>query len=96
MLLCKFCKEFAPTFEETARILAPTEDIILAEIDIEKNTIPVQLDKLPSLFMISKKKNEEGKKIKLMYSDDRNLIDLLTFIAQTSGTSQLKFVDEEF
>lgn len=93
---CKFCQQFAPTYEELARILKPSKNLIIADIDIEKNTLPLGDISLPFVALFPRIKDSNVMhKTKVLYKQDRNLIDMLFFVGKY-GNIDLDFIKEDF
>ena len=88
---CKFCVEFAPTFEELARVVSPSKQIIIAEIDVKENFVPIKIEKLPTMVLFTK---EEVRK-NIIYEYDRNLFDMIAFLRRFSG-AEVEVIKEDF
>ncbi len=88
---CKYCKEFAPTFDELARVVAPSKDILVAEVDIKENFVPIQIKSLPLVILFTK----GDPKNNIIYEFDRNLLDLILFLRYYSNT-EVETIKEDF
>lgn len=86
---CKFCAEFGPTYEELARILRKSNSLIIAQIDVQDNYVPVPIKGLPTVILYPK-----GEKKSLLFEYDRNLSDLISFIYSSSNSTDL-IIDED-
>lgn len=88
---CKYCKEFSPTYNELARVLQPMTDLIIAEVDVKENFVPIRITSLPTVLLFTKEENKKN----LIYEFDRNLMDLIRFVRFYSN-AEFKTIDEEF
>ncbi|KAG8485210.1 hypothetical protein CXB51_021276 [Gossypium anomalum] len=85
-LWCGHCKSLAPTYEKVATVFKMEEDIIIANLDVDKNRgigEKYEVGGLPTLKLFSK-----GNKAGGDYNGDRDLGDLVTFINEKCGTNR--------
>ncbi|PPR99171.1 hypothetical protein GOBAR_AA21491 [Gossypium barbadense] len=83
---CGHCKSLAPTYEKVATVFKMEEDIIIADLDVDKNrgiSEKYEVCGLPTLKLFSK-----GNKAGEDYNGDRDLDDLVNFINEKCGTNR--------
>ncbi|TYH04988.1 hypothetical protein ES288_A08G049400v1 [Gossypium darwinii] len=83
---CGHCKSLAPTYEKVATVFKMEEDIIIADLDVDKNRgigEKYEVCGLPTLKLFSK-----GNKAGEDYNGDRDLDDLVNFINEKCGTNR--------
>ncbi|KAK5810833.1 putative disulfide-isomerase A6 [Gossypium arboreum] len=83
---CGHCKSLAPTYEKVATVFKMEEDIIIADLDVDKNRgigEKYEVGGLPTLKLFSK-----GNKAGEDYNGDRDLDDLVNFINEKCGTNR--------